>query len=40
MTSRSDSPLLDLLATSDIERVDEAMEAFIDLELALTPPAT
>jgi hypothetical protein len=32
--------LLDLLATGDIERVDEAMEAFIDLELAWTPPAT
>jgi hypothetical protein len=34
MTSRSDSLLLDLLATGDIDRVDEAMEAFIDLELA------
>jgi AcrR family transcriptional regulator len=31
--------LLDLLATGDIDRVDEAMEAFIDLELAWTPPA-
>lgn len=32
--------LLDLLATGDIERVDEAMEAFIDLELALAAQAT